>query len=138
MGWSQPGQFKGRSLRLVRRDQPGVAHTTRAVMTATSEPYDVIVVGGGISGGWITLSRGLTRGLGFGCLGFFFFAVVFADGGRDLLHETTVAGGSFVALNCAASAAGEPSSSATHLVLDAPSRLTALMSSCPQTALPVK
>lgn len=25
-------------------------------MTATSETYDVIVVGGGISGGWITIS----------------------------------------------------------------------------------
>lgn len=70
--------------------------------------------------------------LGFDAwLGFCFF---FADDGRDLPHETTVAGGSFVAvwsLNCAASAAGEPSSSATHLVVDAPSCLITLMSSCP-------
>lgn len=132
MGRCQPGQFKGRSLRVLRRDQPVVAQTTRAVMTATSEPYDVIVVGGGISGGWLTLSSVLTRCWGFFCL--FVFAVVFAGSGRDLLHETTVAGVSFVAprsLNCAASAAGEPSSSATHLGLDAPSCLITLMSSCP-------
>lgn len=64
----------------------------------------------------------------------FFLQCFFADGGRDLLHETTVAGGSFVALrslNCAASAAGQPSSPATHLVLDAPSCPITLMSSCP-------
>lgn len=129
MGRCQPGQFKGRSLRVLRRDQPVLAQTTRAVMTATSEPYDVIVVGGGISGRWITLSSVLTRGcFGFFCSGFF------AGGGRELLHETTVAGGSCVALrslNCVASAAGEPSSSAIHLVLDAPSCLITLMSSCP-------
>lgn len=92
MGRCQPGQFKGRSLRVLR---PVVAHATRTVMTATSETYDVVVVGGGISGGWMTISSVL-RGL----------ALKRPDVGRDLPHETTVAGGSFAALRprrCAAS-----------------------------------
>lgn len=56
VGWCQPGQFKGRSLLVRRRGQPVVAQAERAVMTAPSETYDVIVVGGGISGGWKTRS----------------------------------------------------------------------------------
>lgn len=52
MGRCQPGQFKGRSLRGVRRGQPVVTQTTRTVMSAPSGTCDVIVVGGGISGGW--------------------------------------------------------------------------------------
>lgn len=52
VGRCQPGQFKGAACAFCGEGR----HTTRIIMTATSETYDVIVVGGGISGGCITIS----------------------------------------------------------------------------------
>lgn len=63
VGRCQPGQFKGAACAFCGEGR----HTTRIIMTATSETYDVIVVGGGISGGCITIcfvwrfSSGLCR-----------------------------------------------------------------------------
>lgn len=53
VGRCQPGQFKGAACAFCGEGR----HTTRIIMTATSETYDVIVVGGGISGGCITISN---------------------------------------------------------------------------------
>lgn len=63
VGRCQPGQFKGAACAFCGEGR----HTARIIMTATSETYDVIVVGGGISGGCITIccvwrfSSGLRR-----------------------------------------------------------------------------